>query len=170
VRHAGGTVGRVGRQREETAEVQPQQQKRSAGTAQFEAKQLALPGFELQTKAMVITGQPSFDEWKKAGGAMQQVDGALHWWIGDWLRYAANEAGEGNSDYELHEEAAKEMGYSEVTLQQDHRLADAYSEPYRRLYDVSWSHYRVAAAIDEMNQTLPCRLCRSSQSTASRMH
>ena len=42
--------------------------------------------------------RPSFEEWKKAGGAMQQVEGALHWWIGDWFRYAEEKSDEETAD------------------------------------------------------------------------
>ena len=50
----------------------------------------------------------------------------------------------------MYDEAAKELGFSESTLREDHRVTDAYDKPSRHLDDVSWSHYQAVVAISDL--------------------
>ena len=55
---------------------------------------LQLGQFSLDTTALVVRGEPSFDEWESVGAFLHQVDGAVQWWIGDWLNYGEKAYGE----------------------------------------------------------------------------
>jgi len=57
-------------------------------------KALELGAFKLTATGLVIRGAPAFDEWQQCGAIMRRVEGAVQWWIGDWLNYGEKTYGE----------------------------------------------------------------------------
>ena len=54
---------------------------------------LQLGYFRLDSTGLAVTGSPPYDEWEKCGAFLQQIDGAVQWWIGDWLNYGEHAYG-----------------------------------------------------------------------------
>jgi N6-adenosine-specific RNA methylase IME4 len=50
-------------------------------------KTLELGAFRLTATELVVRGAPAFDEWRRCGALLQRIEGAIQWWIGDWLNY-----------------------------------------------------------------------------------
>ncbi len=106
--------------------------------------ELTLPGFTLTATGLDVEGEPSFEQWQQAGQSLRQLDGALHWWIGDWLRFGKSQKDWG----EMYPEAVEKLGFAEKTLRNYVWLADKFELSLRR-DDLDKSHHEIVAAVDE---------------------
>lgn len=59
-----------------------------------EANSLVIGSFVLHSKGMTVEGSPTFEEWEKMGRWLSQAEGAVHFWLGDWVRYGEHRWGE----------------------------------------------------------------------------
>ena len=55
---------------------------------------LHLGHFALDGTGLVVTGSPPYEEWERCGAVLHQIDGAVQWWLGDWLNYGEHAYGE----------------------------------------------------------------------------
>lgn len=103
---------------------------------------LTIDGFKLTRVGLSPVGKPDLDTWKKAGGSLQQMDGAIHWWIGDWLNY-------GHEHYEhgQYEEALEVLPFTYSTITHDKWVAQQI-ESCRRRQNLSWSHHATVAPLE----------------------
>lgn len=109
---------------------------------------LVLPGVTATATGLVFARGLSLGEWREVGARLGQVEGALAWYIGDWLN-----AGEGSGyiTRERYDEAETLTGLNGVTLRLRSWVARSY-ESYRRRYDLSWSHHADLASLAEAEQ------------------
>ena len=49
--------------------------------------QLALNGFDMTPTGIVAKKGATIDEWKAVGEFLKRAEGAVQWWIGDWLNF-----------------------------------------------------------------------------------
>ena len=105
---------------------------------------LTLPGFTLTQTGLTVEGEPSFDQWQQAGKTLRQLDGALHWWIGDWLRFGKSQKNWG----EMYSGEVEKLGFDEKTLRNYVWLTDKFELSLRR-DNLDKSHHEMVAAIDE---------------------
>lgn len=102
---------------------------------------LSLPGRVTQVGLELPEGL-SFADWQGIGESLKGVERSLMWWIGDWLRYGESRYGE---------TYAQALDATEISYQS---LADAkwVAGKYEfsdRSENLTWTHHRVAAAIDD---------------------
>ena len=71
---------------------------------------LELGAFSLKATGLVVRGKPSRAEWEQCGEVLRRIEGAVQWWIGDWLNYGEKTYG-GKYD-----EAVAATGLELVTL------------------------------------------------------
>jgi hypothetical protein len=89
---------------------------------------------------LIITGNPTVNEWGEFGTKIRDVEGAIQWLIGDWLNYGELHYGE------KYKEAIEKTGYEYSTLRDQKWLAGRF--PVSRRHDnVSWSHHREVAGV-----------------------
>ena len=50
--------------------------------------------FRLTRTGLSVAGRPSFDEWEQCGAFLKDIEGAVQWWIGDWVNYGEQAYGE----------------------------------------------------------------------------
>lgn len=64
--------------------------------AMLEARSTALQlgAFRLDRTCLVVQGSPPFEEWERVGAFLQQVEGAVSWWVGDWVNFGEAAYGE----------------------------------------------------------------------------
>ncbi len=82
-----------------------------------------------------------------AGESFSKVDGAIHWWIGDWLLAGAKRYERGQ-----YEEALEALGFEKKTLNDDRWVAQKV-ECSRRRELLSWAHHQEVAALSPDEQT-----------------
>src|SRR5262245_15308159 len=51
---------------------------------------LKLPHCQVSPMGIQFQASLSFDDWDQVGASLQRVNGALQWWIGDWIVWGEN--------------------------------------------------------------------------------
>ena len=87
----------------------------------------------------------TYDEWEGLGKQLRLIDGAVQWWIGDWLRFGEGKYGE------MYTQALEETDYKERTLSNAKFVADRF-EITRRRVNCSWHHHADVAKFDDDEQ------------------
>ena len=88
-----------------------------------------------------------YKEWEHIGKTLQDMGGAIHWWIGDWIRYGENNYGE------KYTQAIEETGYDYDTLRHDVYVCSAV-DLCRRRHNLSFSAHSEVAALSPEQQTI----------------
>lgn len=110
-------------------------------------RELAVLGdyFELTKTGLVVKGNPPIEAWLEAGEHLRYIQGSVHWWLGDWLRYGETHYGE------KYAQALDETDYSYQTLRDDVWVAGRI-EMSRRKDILSFSHHKEVAALEPVEQ------------------
>ena len=61
---------------------------------QIKGDDLQLGHFQLTPTGLVVRGTPKFEEWENVRGGSPEAEGAVQFWIGDWLNYGEHTYGE----------------------------------------------------------------------------
>ncbi len=81
-----------------------------------------------------------YGAWERLGKALQYMDSAVHWWIGDWIRYGERRWGE------IYSQALEETPFKYDTLRHDVYVAERI-DPGRRRPLLTWSHHQEVAGL-----------------------
>jgi len=101
-----------------------------------QAFQLGL--FDLKPTGLSVRGKPTLAEWERCGIVLRRIEGAVQWWIGDWLNYGEKAYGEKYTDAE----ALTELERQTLT---NYAYVSAHVTISRRRENVSYSvHAEVA--------------------------
>lgn len=111
-------------------------------------KDLVVSSFRLHKNGLEAIGNPTFEQWVACGNFVKSANGAVHFWIGDWLNYGERQFGE------TYAQAIDETGYDYGTLANDKWVASRI-EKSRRRENLSFAHhYSVADLEDEEQEEL----------------
>jgi N6-adenosine-specific RNA methylase IME4 len=88
-----------------------------------------------------------FDDWLELGRGLRLLEGAVQWWVGDWLNYGERRYGQ------KYTEAAAATGYAYDSLNAARWVAQRI-EVVRRRTNLSWSHHKEVAGLDVPEQEL----------------
>jgi hypothetical protein len=61
---------------------------------------LHVGAFRLAKMGLVVRGKPSEVEWEECGQVLRRIEGAVQFWIGDWVNYGEKAYGEKYDDAE----------------------------------------------------------------------
>lgn len=106
-----------------------------------DGRRLAAGPFRFTPVGMEVSGEPSFEDWDRAGAFLQQASGSVLWWVGDWLNYGERKWGE------MYAQAVAATGYDEQTLRVAKRVAERF-ELLRRRNNLSFPHHRDVAPLE----------------------
>lgn len=96
-------------------------------------------GFLLSSVGLEITGSVSQDEWLALMRAVQRVQSAVQWIVGDWLNYGIE-----RKWGETYEQFAELTGYSVQALKDMAWVSKAY-EVSSRKDELSFKHHKIVA-------------------------
>lgn len=83
-----------------------------------------------------------YTEWEHIGGVLQQIEGSIQWWRGDWLNYGERKFGE------KYAQAVEETGRSYYTLAQYAWVAERFNLR-ERSQKLTWSHHLIVAGLEK---------------------
>ena len=106
---------------------------------------LQLGHFRLDRTGLAVLGSPPYEEWEKCGAFLQQIEGAVQWWIGDWLNYGEHAYGEKYS------QALNATGMELRTLQ-DYAYVASKVKTTDRSVVVGWTLHRLLAPFSPTTQ------------------
>ncbi len=101
--------------------------------------------FRFLQNGLEVIGDPSIEDWVRCGKFIKSSEGAVHWWIGDWIRHGENSYGEKYSQY------IDELGFDYGTLRNDVYVAERI-ELSRRHDKLSFSHHQEIAPFEPIEQ------------------
>jgi N6-adenosine-specific RNA methylase IME4 len=81
-------------------------------------KDIIYSGFKLHKNGLQAIGTPSFEQWQECGDFIKKSNGAVHFWIGDWLNYGERTWGE------MYSQALDETSFEYGTLRNDKYISD----------------------------------------------
>lgn len=101
-------------------------------------KEVTFSSFRMTRMGLEPIGEPTFDQWIRCGEFIKNANGAVHFWIGDWMNYGEQKWGE------MYTQAIDETGYSYGTLANDKWVASRV-DPSRRREHLSFAHHQEVA-------------------------
>ena len=106
---------------------------------------LQLGHFRLDRTGLVVMGSPPYEQWEKCGTVLQQIEGTVQWWIGDWLNFGESAYGE------KYRAALEVFGLAKQTLKNFAYVAGQI-ESSRRRDVVTFSLHAELAALPAAHQ------------------
>jgi N6-adenosine-specific RNA methylase IME4 len=71
---------------------------------------LQLGAFTLGKTGLIVAGQPTLSEWEGCGRVLARIEGAVQFWIGDWVNYGAH------TYHEKYDEVVDALGFDRQTV------------------------------------------------------
>lgn len=90
--------------------------------------------FQCEASRLTVSGDPTFQQWEECGETLRTIEGAVQWWIGDWLNYGEHAYGEKYAQAVSETEAETWRIYAHVA-----------NNVLIRINNVPWSHHREVA-------------------------
>lgn len=103
-------------------------------------------GFKFGKNGLEAVGTPTFDQWTDCGEFIKKAEGAVQFWIGDWIRYGESVYGEKYSQ-EIQDHTGLEYG----TLA-DAKWVSSKIDFSRRHENLSFDHHREVAKLTPEEQ------------------
>ena len=100
---------------------------------------------KLSRTGLVLPKGMELAQWQEAGKQLSEMNGGVHWWIGDWLNYGSLAYGE------KYEEALEKTEFDYGTLRNDKYVSERI-ELSRRRDNLSWSHHQEVAPLEPKEQ------------------
>ncbi len=110
-------------------------------------KEIVYASFIFYKNGLDPVGNPSFEEWLECGEMINKANGAIHFWIGDWLNFGEKKWGE------RYLEAIKKTKYDYGTLRNDKWVA-ARVDLSRRHDKLTFDHHTTVAELEPEDQDL----------------
>jgi N6-adenosine-specific RNA methylase IME4 len=107
--------------------------------------QAKLPG-ALLSAGWLLPKQLSRTEWLQCGEFLQQAEGAVQWWLGDWWCHGERNWGAG-------EEIAEEIGVDYGTIRTYGSVARAF-ELSARIDNLTFAHHRFVMTVEGLSARL----------------
>lgn len=96
--------------------------------------------FELSKSGLTVSGNPTFKAWEKCGLLLTQMEGAIQFWIGDWLNYGERAYGE---------KYAQAIDASQAAVWRQYAYVARAVEMSTRVDNLPWTHHREVAGLAE---------------------
>jgi len=106
---------------------------------------LQLGLFTLEKTGLRVTGQPTLTEWEECGKVLARIEGAVQFWIGDWVNYGERAYGD------KYTTAIKTTRLEEVTLK-DYAYVASHIEKSLRNDFVPFSIHKIVAPLPRDKQ------------------
>lgn len=107
--------------------------------------EMRVEGFKLSRTGLEAIGNPTYQQWEALGETLKEVEGAVHWWIGDWVNYGEKHYGE------TYAQAVEETPFTQGTIQNDAWVARSV-ETSRRREVLSFAHHQEVAPLPPQAQ------------------
>jgi len=108
-----------------------------------ELTQINTKYFELTPTSLKISEDTPLDEWKKAGLFLKQAEGAIQFWIGDWINFGEKKYGK------IKELSEEQSDYSYGTLRDFASVAGRLSS---RNDNLSFKHHKTVSPLEPPQQ------------------
>ena len=87
---------------------------------------LSVPNCQFENTGLVIGENMTLEQWQQTGQFLRRIEGAVQWWVGDWLCFGEKKYGE------TYEKALEETDYDYITLRNMKWVSSAIEMSRRR--------------------------------------
>ena len=94
---------------------------------------------------LILPEDTTFEDWTAIGQRLQQISRAIHFWIGDWIKFGERKWGE------RYAQAMEETPFAQQTLMNDVWVCSKFHSSRRR-EDLTFNHHAVVAALPPAEQ------------------
>lgn len=101
--------------------------------------------FEFTPTSLKVIGSPTYEDWEAIGQQLGYIEGAVHWWIGDWANYGEHHWGE------MYAQAIDETGFAYQTIADDKWVAGQVNFSCRQ-EKLSFKHHVAIAPLEPEQQ------------------
>lgn len=112
-------------------------------------------------RGLTIKGKLPYNEWEEIGKSLRQAEGAIQFWIGDWLNYGEQKYGE------MYAQALDNTDCEYQTLRNYKYVADRVELSLRK-DNLSFNHHATVAPLEPEEQVRWQRFYQVSQHSGSR--
>jgi hypothetical protein len=102
-------------------------------------------GVHITKTGLAFTRSVAIDEWIDLGKKLKKIEGAIQWWVGDWLNYGEKVYGA------KYTEALQILDYEEKSLRNIAPVSKKV-EMSRRRDSPSWGHHAEVAVLEPKQQ------------------
>ena len=106
--------------------------------------QMRLPGFRLSSTGLEANTRIKKEDWIRCGQFLKRCEGAVCWWVGDWVNL-------GEKKYGDVKKVAEDIGFSYPTVRQYASLA-ANVKVFNRLNTLTINHHQAVAKLSDKEQ------------------
>ena len=103
---------------------------------------MALGPFRLTPRGLEVHGDPSFEEWRRAGKTLSLIEANGRWWLGDLLAYGETRSEWG--DKYAHECSILGRSYGDV---RNLKSLSTRFQLSRRRDNLSWDHHATVSGL-----------------------
>jgi len=96
-------------------------------------------GIEYTKVGLTLNDALTYDAWQKIGDQLKYFEGAIQWWIGDWLNFGERRYGE------MYTQALDE---AQAKTWRNYKYVSSVFELSRRRDNSTWSHHQEVAALE----------------------
>lgn len=100
---------------------------------------------KLSKTSLEMDENTTFEEWSEIGEKLQDIQGSIHWWIGDWISFGEHKWGE------KYTQAIEKTGYVLETLKTDVWVANSIKKSLRN-DNLSFTHHHLVASLEPKDQ------------------
>ena len=117
--------------------------------AKTDPRDMQIAGAKLTATGIIFSGKITFEQWVGVGQYLERCEGAVQWWIGDWLNY-----GEGRPQWGDKYEQAISLFNREYKTLKNYKSVSRQVELSRRRDNLSFAHHVEIAYLPEQTQDL----------------
>ena len=109
---------------------------------------VVMPGdnFKFTPTGLTIKENTTIDDWIKCGKFLRRAEGAVQFWLGDWINFGEKKYGE------MYSQALEESDYGYGTLRNFAWIANKV-ELSSRNDNLSFKHHQLIAGFDQKDQS-----------------
>jgi hypothetical protein len=109
---------------------------------EYKAGELASHKVHFEKNGLVIDEGTTFKEWEEIGLFLKETNGAIQWWIGDWINFGEHKYGE---------KYAQALDYTDYSLSSLWRIRNVSARfgKLARERGLPWSIYKLVAPLNQ---------------------
>jgi len=113
--------------------------------SKYQKPEIIIPKCEIKKTGLIFDENLTFSEWSDIGKVLNQAEGSIQWWIGDWLNYGEFKWGE------QYKEAEEVTGFVYDYLRHLRKVSKAVQFGRRRP-NLLWAHHQEVAPFEPAEQ------------------
>jgi len=106
--------------------------------------EIVMQDMKFTNTSLILDPKIKYEQWENIGGQLNQIEGAIQWWIGDWLNFGERRYGE------MYAQAVDE---TQGRTWRDYKWVSSNVKMSIRIDNLSFNHHRIVAPLEPEKQS-----------------